>query len=102
VELHDGHQSGYSWQEIIEVVELLKGKTNFQVNIPVSLVRLAASCNLMAAKVFGGSPMLTPGKVRELVHPDWVADNGQLSSETGWQPKVLLEEGLRNTLRLAM
>ena len=101
-ELHDGHQSGYSWQEIIDVVELLKGKTIFQVNIPVSLVRLAASFNLMAAKVFGGSPMLTPGKVRELVHPDWVADNGQLSRETGWEPKVLLEEGLRNTLGSTM
>jgi hypothetical protein len=101
-ELHDGHQRGYSWQEIIDVVEHLKGKAIFQVNIPVSFVKLAASVNLMTAKIFGGSPMLTPGKVRELTHPDWVADNDQLSSETGWGPKVLLEEGLRNTLGLAM
>jgi len=56
----------------------------------------------MAAKVFGGSPMLPPGKVKELIHPDWVADNDLLSSETGWVPKVLLEEGLRNTLGLVM
>ena len=97
-ELHDGHKRGYSWQEIIDVVERLKGKTIYRVNIPVSFVKLTASVNLMAAKFFGGSPMLTPGKVKELTHPDWVADNDQLSSETGWRPKVLLEEGLRNIL----
>jgi nucleoside-diphosphate-sugar epimerase len=101
-ELHDGHQRGYSWQEIIDVVERLNGKSIFRANIPVPFVKLTASVNLMAAKVFGGSPMLTPGKVKELIHPNWVADNDQLNSETGWLPKVLLEEGLRNTLRLAM
>jgi nucleoside-diphosphate-sugar epimerase len=56
---------------------------------------MAASVNLIVAKLFGGSPMLTPGKVRELIHSNWVADNKQLSSDTGWVPKVLLEEGLR-------
>ena len=101
-ELHDGHQRGYSWQEIIDIVERLNGKSIFRANIPVPFVKLTASVNLMAAKVFGGSPMLTPGKVKELIHPNWVADNDLLSSETGWLPKVLLEEGLRNTLRLAM
>jgi len=95
--LHDGHQSGYSWPEIIDVVERLNGKSIFRANIPVSFVKMMASVNLMAAKIFGGSPMLTPGKVRELIHADWVADNTQLSSETGWAPRVLLEEGLRQT-----
>jgi nucleoside-diphosphate-sugar epimerase len=96
-ELHDGHQSGYSWQEIIDIVECLNGKSVFRANIPVSFVKLVASVNLMAARIFGGSPMLTPGKVRELLHANWVADNDQLRSETGWIPKVLLEEGLRQT-----
>ena len=101
-ELHDGHQRGYSWQEIIEVAERLNGKAIFRANIPVSFVKLTASVNLMAAKVFGGSPMLTPGKVRELIHPNWVADNDQLTSETGWVPRVLLEEGLRQTFGPAL
>ena len=101
-ELHDGHQRGYSWQEIIEVAERLNGKAIFRANIPVSFVKLTASVNLMAAKVFGGSPMLTPGKVRELIHPNWVADNDELTSETGWVPRVLLEEGLRQTFGPAL
>lgn len=96
-ELHDGKLQGYSWQEIIAVVEQMRGKTIHRVTIPVSVVDLLAAFNLLSRKVFGGMPMLTPGKVRELTHPDWVADNSQLSLETGWKPEVSLMEGLKRT-----
>jgi hypothetical protein len=42
--------------------------------------------------------MLTPGKVRELSHPDWICDNAALSREAGWSPRTLLPEGLKMTL----
>jgi len=96
-ELHDGKPDGYSWQEIIEVVEQMRGKSIHRVHIPITVVDGLAAINLLSRKVFGGMPMLTPGKVRELIHPDWVADNSQLSLETGWKPEVGLMEGLRNT-----
>jgi nucleoside-diphosphate-sugar epimerase len=38
--------------------------------------------------------MLTPGKLRELRHPDWVVDNHEITAATGWQPKIRLSEGL--------
>jgi nucleoside-diphosphate-sugar epimerase len=44
--------------------------------------------------------MLSPGKVRELTHPDWVADNTSLHTDTGWTPQIDLAEGLRRTLNL--
>ncbi|KGO35787.1 MAG: SDR family NAD(P)-dependent oxidoreductase [Desulfoprunum sp.] len=97
-ELHDGQANGYSWQEIIAVAEQLRGKAIVRVHIPVCCVRMVAAINLMAAHVLGGVPMLTPGKVRELVHADWVADNSQLHRETAWIPRILLEEGLRQTM----
>jgi nucleoside-diphosphate-sugar epimerase len=99
-ELHDGHPDGYSWQEIINVVERLHGKSVFKAHIPLSLLKMIALCNLMVTKTFGGSPMLTPGKVRELTHTDWVADNIRLSHEIDWVPQVTLEEGLRKTFDL--
>jgi len=43
--------------------------------------------------------MLTPGKVRELTHADWVCDDAPLRAATGWQPKVLLEDGMQRTLK---
>lgn len=97
-ELHDGHVGGYSWQEIIAVVERLRGKSILSVNIPVFFIKAIASINLLAAKTFGGSPMLNPGKVREMTHLNWIADNNILSADTGWIPHVSLEQGLRQTL----
>ncbi len=51
-----------------------------------------------AARMSGKAPMLTPGKVNELTHPDWVADNGTFALDSGWAPRIALEEGLRRTL----
>ena len=98
-ELHDGHAGGYSWQEIIDAVRRLTGRSVIRVKIPDAALRLAASFNLAAARVLRRAPMLTPGKVRELTHPDWVADNSALTSDTDWLPKVTLADGLRRTFR---
>lgn len=98
-ELHDGHTGGYMWQDIINAVSRLNGRPIYRAKIPVSFLKLLASLNLLAARVFGRAPMLTPGKVRELTHPNWICDNTALNSDTGWTPKVTLEEGLRRTLR---
>lgn len=98
-ELHDGHPGGYSWQQIIEVVERLRGRSIQKIHAPVSLVKMIAAGNLSFARLWGAAPMLTPGKVRELTHSDWVADNNRISTATGWSPRVSLAEGLRQTFR---
>jgi nucleoside-diphosphate-sugar epimerase len=97
-ELHDGHPGGYSWHEIVDTVRHLRDKAVWRVRVPVVLVKLLAAVNLIAARTLAYAPMLTPGKVRELQHPDWICDNTRLSDVTGWTPKILLAEGLRRTL----
>ncbi|MBW2440362.1 MAG: SDR family NAD(P)-dependent oxidoreductase [Deltaproteobacteria bacterium] len=99
-ELHDGHPAGYSWQELVETVARLRGGGVTPLKVPLVLVKLAAVMNLAAARALGYAPMLTPGKVREISHPDWTADNTALSQHTGWSPKIDLAEGLRRTLGL--
>jgi nucleoside-diphosphate-sugar epimerase len=98
-ELHDGHPGGYSWQELVETVARLRGAPVTSLKLPLALVKLAAVVNLAAARAIGYAPMLTPGKVREISHPDWTADNAALSQHTGWSPKIDLAEGLRRTLK---
>jgi hypothetical protein len=39
--------------------------------------------------------MLTPGKVRELTQADWLCNNTDLSSATGWSPQITLDKGIR-------
>jgi nucleoside-diphosphate-sugar epimerase len=67
------------------------------VQIPVALLRLAALANLGAARLLGYAPMLTPGKVREITHPDWVCDSHTFADATGWRPAIGLESGLAQT-----
>ncbi|MDX9786698.1 MAG: NAD-dependent epimerase/dehydratase family protein [Desulfobacterales bacterium] len=99
-ELHDGHAGGYAWKEVVRIVSQLHRKPIGRVNIPVSLLRFLSVLNVTAARIAGRAPMLTPGKVRELIHSDWVADNTALMRDTKWAPKVTLAEGLRQTFRL--
>ncbi len=97
-ELHDGYPGGYSWHDVINTFKHLRTKSVVSIKIPMVLVRLVSGLNLIASRTFGYAPMLTPGKVRELSHSDWVCDNAALSSATGWAPRVLLPEGLQKTL----
>jgi nucleoside-diphosphate-sugar epimerase len=99
-ELHDGRLSGYSWKDLIETVEHLTGKHVYCVPVPLFVLKALAGINLKTARLLGYAPMLTPGKLRELRHPDWVCDNDTITRETGWTPRISLEEGLRRTLRL--
>jgi nucleoside-diphosphate-sugar epimerase len=98
-ELHDGQPGGYSWHDVIDTVRQLRAKNIVRLKIPLVLVRLVAALNLFAAKSFGYAPMLTPGKVRELYHTDWICDNKALHDAIEWSPRTLLPEGLQQTLK---
>ncbi len=100
-ELSDGNPAGYSWHEIINMVARLRGTPVVRLRIPLTLLKLAAALNIAFARAVGYAPMLTPGKVRELSHADWSADNTAMCEATGWSPKIELAEGLRRTLQLA-
>jgi len=97
-ELHDGKPGGYSWNEVVDTIAKLRGRPVVRLKVPLILVRLLAGLNLTIARACGYAPMLTPGKVREFGHSNWVADNQALSADTGWVPRVALAEGLRRTL----
>ena len=99
-ELHDGYPGGYLWQDVIATIEHLTRKRVRSLKVPLTVLKTVSSLNLSTARIFGYAPMFTPGKLRELRHPDWVCDNARISEETGWVPQVSLEEGLKRTLAL--
>ena len=98
LELHDGRRGGYCWREVIEAVSRVTGRTVRAISLPRPLVRSVADLNLRAGRAFGYAPMLTPGKVRELGHADWTADNAAICRQTGWAPRITLAQGMRRTL----
>ena len=100
-ELHDGRPSGYSWQDVIDIAAHLRSRPVLRVPVPQVILKFVARLNVGAARMFNYPPMLTPGKVRELTHTDWICDNTALSKETGWTPRIDLKAGLPQTLALS-
>ncbi len=88
--IDDGRAGGYDWQSIGEAVSA--GKYRF-LKLPLLLMNIVAKMNLLMSLVLGYAPMLTPGKVRELIQPEWLCDNRQFTAETGWKPTTDLNRG---------
>jgi 2-alkyl-3-oxoalkanoate reductase len=97
-ELHDGHAGGYAWREVMEAFARITGRPVRPLRVPAALLRAVARANQALARMLAYAPMLTPGKVRELTHPDWVCEDTLFRKATGWHPRVCLEDGLRRTL----
>ncbi len=98
-EIHDGQTGGYTWEALIQTVARIIRKPVRQVRVPTVVMRVAARGNLRLSRAFGYAPMLTPGKVRELTHPNWVCNDAALRRATGWEPRFHLEAGMRQTLQ---
>jgi nucleoside-diphosphate-sugar epimerase len=97
-EIHDGCPRGYSWEEVMSSVSRILHRPVRALRVPLVVLRAAAAGNLLLAHLCGTLPMLTPGKVRELTHPDWVCHDAPLREATGWTPRIRLEEGMRLTI----
>jgi len=88
--IDDGTPRGYSWEAIGQAVS--DGKYR-RLAVPRLLLDITARANLLFASVLGYQPMLTPGKVRELIQPDWLCDNSRFTETTGWKPHLDLKQG---------
>lgn len=95
--LDDGTPGGYSWQDVAAVVSGLCQRTVRVVHVPAALLNVPAWVNRALAQLCGYAPMLTPEKLRELRHPDWVCDNRALQQVLDWSPRYQLERGLVHT-----
>lgn len=90
----DGKDQGYNWHELAAIVGDSSGRQVRVWPVPGWLLDTIAGLNLRLARLTGRAPMLTPAKLRELRHPDWVVDNEAITALTGWRPRIGLAEGL--------
>lgn len=102
-ELDDGHAGGYDWPAALDVASqaLRGGQPVRALHVPVALLRAAGAMNALAARLLGYAPMLTPGKVREITHANWVCDPRAFQEATGWRAAVPFAQGLVRTLAAA-
>jgi nucleoside-diphosphate-sugar epimerase len=93
----DGHPGGHGWADVCETVASITGRPVRPLRLPPAVLALPAGLNYAAGRMTGFAPMLTPGKLRELRHPDWVCRAGELEALLGWRPAHDLRSGLLAT-----
>ncbi len=96
---HDGRAGGYDWKTVIATAESVWRRRVHRVALPRGVLSVPAGIAYLAGRLCAYRPMLTPGKLREFRHPDWVCDNAGISAATAWTPAYDLADGLRS-LRL--
>ncbi len=97
-ELTDRRIDGYGWDEIAGAAERAVGNRVRRLPLPAIAVRATAAANALAARLIGGTPMLTPGKAREILHRDWGSAAERQPPPDIWQAAIGLEEGFRDTV----
>jgi nucleoside-diphosphate-sugar epimerase len=92
--LDDGTPRGYDWITIRASAQAAFNRPIRRLRLPPALLRGIAWTNLAAARLAQRAPMLTPGKVRELTHVDWVCDNTRIVEYLNWHPDIRLANAL--------
>jgi nucleoside-diphosphate-sugar epimerase len=90
----DGTPDGYDWHEMAAIAAQHWSRRVRLLRVPHGLLNAVAALNSKLAAITGRAPMLTPPKLRELRHTDWVVDNDAITAATGWTPVVGLRAGL--------
>lgn len=98
-EIHDGTANGYSWKELRQTIGQVCGRRSVPLPIPRALLALVASINVGLARLLRYAPMISPGKVAELFHTDWVVSETAFEAATGWRPRVDLRSGISELYR---
>ena len=93
--IDDGTADGYDWPAIAAAAG---GSGKRTLVIPPYALMLAARVNVLLSRLRRRAPMLTPGKVRELLHDRWVGGDDRYGAVTGWRPRHNLASGMEQTL----
>ncbi len=99
LDIHDDSPMGYGWEEIAQVASQSLGHRVRAVPVPRSVAWPIAVVNASCGQLFGYTPMLTPGKLREAYHPDWVSTLNPIIELTDWKPNVTILEGFSRSIK---
>ncbi|MBS0274337.1 MAG: NAD-dependent epimerase/dehydratase family protein, partial [Proteobacteria bacterium] len=95
--LSDDNPAGYSLRELlIEAARALGCQPRF-VRVPDAAVLAAGHLSVWWGRLSGGEPIFTPGKAREVLHPDWSIPAEEMLPASVYQENVGIGRGFRET-----
>ena len=93
-EIDEGRPGGYSHGDMAAAAAGALGRKVRPLRMPRGLIGAVAGLNGLRPS----AQILTPAKIRELFHPDWVAHDRSLAAATGFAARYDLPEGFRHTI----
>ncbi|MEZ5814258.1 MAG: NAD(P)H-binding protein [Alphaproteobacteria bacterium] len=97
-ELDDGQKGGYTWQSLLERAAKVMDIRVFIFTPPRFLIIMGAYIAKMVCILSGRTLFLTPDKLCELFHPDWVCRDHHAEEDFGFVPQVGFDEGIVHTI----
>lgn len=97
-ELSDHRHDGYGWRELAETARAAAAGHGRILALPPLLLHAAAGVGALVGRLSGHAVMLTPGKAREILHPDWSSSASRQPSPSLWRPVWTLHDGLAQTI----
>jgi nucleoside-diphosphate-sugar epimerase len=93
--LSDGQD--YGLEEIGDIFAQAMGVTAFCIRVPEWMITGMASLSEYLSKLSGRPPLLSKGKVEEMIQKNWVCDITKAKNRLGFEPRIRLTEGARLT-----
>ena len=93
--LSDGED--YRLEEIGDIFAQAMGVNTFCLRVPKWMISGIASCSEYLSKLSGRPPLLSKGKVEEMIQRNWVCDITKAKNRLGFEPQIRLSQGARLT-----
>ncbi len=99
-ELHDDRPEGYRWADVAAAAAEIQGRPVRVRHVPRRVLDAAARLSVGWTRLTGHrlGPKISPGKVRELYHRDWVCHHNLLDTAASWHPELGFSAGFVRTL----
>ena len=98
-EIDDGRASGYGYADMADAAGAALGQRLTRLPVPRPVMAAVAGLNSLWQALGGATRILTPGKVAEIFHSDWVAHDRRLAEATGFQARYDLKTGFDDTVQ---
>ena len=89
----------YNWDSLWQLAGKIMGKKAVQIKFPLPVALVMSSIFQVIGKVLSRPILFNIDKYRELKQTHWICDNSKVKKELGFQVKVPLEEGFRETCK---
>jgi nucleoside-diphosphate-sugar epimerase len=97
-EIDDGAAGGYSLADMAAVAADVFGRRVRVLPVPRVALASVAGVQQVLARATGEPAILSPGKVRELCHPDWTVHDRRLAHALDFAPRFDLRRGFAETI----